>query len=66
MILVAGATGLVGGEVCQRLAKSGEKVRALVRTTSSQEKIKALEASGIELSVGDLKDPDSLRAACRE
>ncbi len=65
MILVAGATGLVGSEVCQRLTSRGEPVRALVRTTSSKEKVEALRSSGVELCVGDLKDPQSIVAACR-
>ena len=65
MILVVGATGLVGGEVCKKLAARGEKVRALVRTTSSKEKVEALRSAGVELCVGDLKDPGSLAAACR-
>lgn len=64
MILVVGATGLVGSEVCRRLAARGERVRALVRTTSSQEKVDALRGQGVELCVGDLKDPGSLTAAC--
>jgi len=65
MILVAGATGLVGTEVCQRLMRRGERVRALVRATSSKEKVEALRSSGVELFVGDLKDPPSIVAACR-
>ena len=65
MILVAGATGLVGSAVCQKLAKRGEKVRALVRSTSAKEKLDALRSCGAELCVGDLKDPGSLGAACR-
>jgi uncharacterized protein YbjT (DUF2867 family) len=65
MVLVAGATGLVGNEICQKLAKRGEKVRALVRATSAKEKVDALRSGGIELCVGDLKEPDSIAAACR-
>src|SRR4051812_30141400 len=65
MILVAGATGLVGSEICQRLIGRGESVRALVRETSSREKVEALRRSGAELCVGDLKDPESIAAACR-
>ena len=65
MILVVGATGLVGSEVCHRLMRRGEPVRALVRTTSSKEKVEALRSSGVELCVGDLKDPQSIVAACR-
>jgi uncharacterized protein YbjT (DUF2867 family) len=65
MVLVVGATGLVGSAVCERLARRGEKVRALVRGTSSKERIAALETCGAEIRVGDLKDPDSIEAACR-
>ncbi len=65
MVLVVGATGLVGSAVCEKLARRGEKVRALVRRTSSEERIAALKTCGVELFVGDLKDPDSIAAACR-
>jgi uncharacterized protein YbjT (DUF2867 family) len=65
MVLVVGATGLVGSEVCQKLAKGGEKVRALVRTTSSKEKVEALRACDAEICVGDLKEPSSISAACQ-
>lgn len=65
MILVVGATGLVGSEVCRRLRQRGEVVRALVRPTSSGEKVDALRTAGVELGMGDLKDPQSLSAACR-
>jgi uncharacterized protein YbjT (DUF2867 family) len=65
MVLVVGATGLVGSEVCQRLMRRGEPVKALVRATSSEEKIEALRSSGVELCVGDLKDAQSIVAACR-
>lgn len=64
MILVVGATGLVGGEVCKRLAQRGERVRALVRATSSRERVEGLRSCGAELFVGDLKDPASITAAC--
>ncbi len=65
MILVVGATGMVGSEICQRLSRRGEKVRALVRTTSSTEKVALLRGCGAEICVGDLKDPGSLADACR-
>jgi uncharacterized protein YbjT (DUF2867 family) len=39
MILVAGSTGLVGGQICVDLAKTGKPVRALVRSTSNRAKI---------------------------
>ena len=65
MILVVGATSLVGNAVCQKLRKMGEPVRALVRATSSKEKIEILRASGAELCIGDLKESQAIAAACR-
>jgi len=65
MILVVGASGLVGTEVCRRLANRGQAVRALVRRSTAREKVDALRACGADLAMGDLKDPDSLAAACR-
>jgi uncharacterized protein YbjT (DUF2867 family) len=65
MVLVVGATGLVGSAVCEKLARRGEKVRALVRGTSSQERMATLQSCGVELCVGDLKDPGSITDACR-
>ncbi len=65
MVLVVGATGLVGSEVCQKLARRGEKVIALVRVSSSKERIAALQSCGVDIRIGDLKDPDSIAAACR-
>jgi uncharacterized protein YbjT (DUF2867 family) len=65
MILIAGATGVVGGIVCKRLRDRGESVRALVRVTSSPDKVDRLRALGVEIFSGDLRDPASLDAAAR-
>ena len=63
MILVAGATGVLGSAIVQRLRAQGKPVRALVRTTSAPEKVRALEESGAEIVRGDLKVRESLDAA---
>lgn len=65
MVLVVGATGLVGSQVCLRLVERGRSVRALVRETSNPARVEALRAAGVELCIGDLKEPGTLRAACR-
>ncbi len=65
MNLVVGATGMVGGEVCRRLAAQGQAVRAMVRTTSDPAKVEALRNLGVEVVQGDLRDRASLDAACR-
>lgn len=65
MNLVVGATGLLGGEICSRLARAGKPVRALVRASSSPERVEALRKQGIELAQGDLTNRASLDDACR-
>lgn len=64
MNLIVGATGLVGGEICRRLAAQQKPVRALVRPTGDASRIDELRAAGAELATGDLKDPASIQAAC--
>src|SRR5688572_30165910 len=65
MILVVGATGVLGGEICRRLGERGESVRALARRTSDDAKVQRLKSLGVEIAQGDLKDRASLDAACR-
>ena len=65
MILVVGATGLLGSEICGQLAARGKRIRALARVTSDPAKTDRLRALGAEVVPGDLRDADSLRAACR-
>lgn len=66
MILVVGATGMVGGQVCQKLTARGMPTRALVRPTSDPAKVDALRALGVEIVQGDLRDPSPLAAACQD
>src|SRR5262249_6789918 len=67
MYLVVGATGFVGlgGEICRLLRASGRPTRALVRPTSDAQRVDRLRDAGVELVYADLKDPVSLREACR-
>jgi uncharacterized protein YbjT (DUF2867 family) len=65
MNLVVGATGLVGGEACRRLAAEGRPVRALVRAASDPAKVEALRGYGAEIVEGDVCDPATLEAACQ-
>lgn len=64
MILVIGSTGLLGAEVVRRLRKANHPVRALVRPTSNPERLGELRLAGAEFAFGDLKQPETLRAAC--
>lgn len=63
-ILVAGATGELGGKITRKLVKNGASVRALARPTSAPEKLVALEKSGAEVIVLDDWNLQSLTAAC--
>lgn len=59
-VLVAGATGNIGGEVVRELLQKHIPVRALVRDRT---KASHLAAQGIELAIGDLSQPETLDAA---
>ncbi len=56
-ILVTGATGLVGHALVRRLARRGDRVRALVR---DPERARTILPAEVELVRGDVTDPPSL------
>jgi dihydroflavonol-4-reductase len=62
MILVTGATGSVGSNVCRLAAERGIAVRALVRPGSD---VGPLAQYGVEPVLGDVTDPGSLAVAAR-
>jgi dihydroflavonol-4-reductase len=60
-VLVTGATGLTGANVCTLLIERGDHVRALTRAGSNTD---PLVSMGVELVTGDITDAaDVLRAA---
>jgi len=59
MILVTGATGTVGGELVTQLQNNNAAVRALVHDPQKASKL----GDKIEIAVGDLDKPDTLRPA---
>lgn len=59
-VLVTGATSGIGRNLVRMLADAGEPVRALCRR---QEQVDEFRADGVDAVLGDLGDPDSLRAA---
>jgi nucleoside-diphosphate-sugar epimerase len=61
-ILVTGATGFIGSRVALELAKSGARVRALVRNPA---KAGGLADAGISTVIGDMAEPASLASAVR-
>lgn len=58
--LVTGATGFVGSHIAKQVAKTGERVRVLLRPTSRRD---ALEGVAVEFVEGDLRDAASLARA---
>ena len=73
MILISGATGILGGIVTQRLLGEGKDVRILVRHNSPSEQMalqgmatsaRSLIEAGAQPVYGDLKDQASLDRAC--
>src|ERR1022692_98771 len=62
-ILVAGATGYLGSEICRQLMSKNKNVKGLVRTTSDSNKVAHLKELGVETIEGDLKDKGSLENA---
>src|SRR5487761_1947685 len=60
MILVTGATGLLGSHLVDTLRERGDPVRAFVQP---HENATRLEALGVEIHRGDLKDEASLNTA---
>ncbi|HTZ52844.1 MAG TPA: SDR family oxidoreductase [Spirochaetia bacterium] len=63
MILVTGATGVVGSEIVSRLSRRGVPVRALTRSPDKAARLSALP--GVTAAVGDLGEPSSLVEALR-
>jgi dihydroflavonol-4-reductase len=59
-VLVTGATGLAGANICKLLTGRGDRVRALARETADTEPIAAL---GVEVVTGDVTDADAVRRA---
>ena len=63
-ILVAGATGDLGARIVKELLDQNADVRALVRPSSSPEKVEQLKALGAEICVVEEWKVAELRKAC--
>jgi uncharacterized protein YbjT (DUF2867 family) len=61
MLLLTGATGLVGSALLRRLLAEGEQVRCLVRDPRRL----GAERVRVQIALGDLTDPPSFRNALR-
>ncbi|MGH2984508.1 MAG: NAD(P)H-binding protein [Solirubrobacterales bacterium] len=61
MILLTGATGVIGGELLPQLLSAGHEVRALVRDPRRL----GAQRVNVQIALGDLSDPFSMRHAMR-
>ncbi|KAI0507577.1 hypothetical protein KFK09_013703 [Dendrobium nobile] len=69
LILVTGASGYLGGNLCRALIADGHTVRAFVRPSSDLSSLGIggrgeVGDSSLELAYGDITDPPSLLEAC--
>ena len=58
-VLVTGATGLAGANICKLLVERGDTVRALARATADTGPLAAL---GVEIVTGDVTDAEAVLA----
>ena len=63
VILIVGAGGMLGSEICRQLRVRGLEVRGMIRSGSAREA--ALRATGVEICNGDLRSRAAIETACR-
>jgi len=63
-IVVAGATGNLGGRIVRSLVERGAAVRALVRPGGAREKIERLQQLGASIACVDLRSVSDVAPAC--
>lgn len=63
-ILIAGATGNLGGRIVRELIRRGATVRALVRANSDDNKVAQLKQQGVEIIEADLRNKGQVTKAC--
>jgi nucleoside-diphosphate-sugar epimerase len=64
IIVVAGATGNLGGRIARALLERGASVRALVRQGAAQDKLARLQELGVTIASVDLSDVSEVTPAC--
>ena len=63
IIAVAGASGNLGKRICRELIARNAEVRAIVRTSTDDKKIRELEGLGVKVIVVDLTNVDEIAKA---
>ncbi|UEG51653.1 SDR family oxidoreductase [Mucilaginibacter daejeonensis] len=62
MILVTGATSVIGQKLCQLLSENKKAFRAMCR---KEDQLQKLRAQGMDAVLGDFKDAEGLRSAMK-
>ena len=65
-IVIAGATGNLGGKIADALLALGASVKAIVRLETDKTKIAALESKGIIVAQINMADKNAVAAACQD
>jgi nucleoside-diphosphate-sugar epimerase len=63
-ILIAGGTGNLGGRIIKALLRRGADVRAIVRSSSDDDKIQKFEQQGVKVIRLNMSDVSELTQAC--
>ena len=63
-ILVAGATGNLGGRIARALRERGANVRGLVRQGTARDRLERLRELGVEITTVDLRSASEVWPAC--
>ncbi len=64
IIVIAGATGNLGGKITAALLAKGAEVRAIVRLETEQKKIKDLEEKGVQVFQIDTRNKSEISKHC--
>jgi uncharacterized protein YbjT (DUF2867 family) len=64
IIVIAGATGNLGGKIAAALLAKGAEVRAIVRLETEQKKIKDLEEKGVQVFQIDTRNKSEISKHC--
>src|SRR5690348_4459625 len=64
-ILIAGATGNIGGKIVQHLAKKDVQVRAIVRKHTDNRKIVQLTKLGVDVHEADMNNLHRVTDVCK-
>ncbi len=64
IIVVAGATGNLGGRIAKALLERGARVRALVRHGTARDKLERLQELGVAIASVDFSSASQVAPAC--